>query len=131
MHSLRFRDTHSTSGVTTVRRNPAHPRGRTATLIGVMVLLTGAFQLYAQGPARSIPGNSQVAGAGMAQNGTTRSNTAQAVLHITATVMPTVFAPQAIPKTTSSGDVVIYLPSTQHVTDVTSESHPLPDSAGA
>jgi hypothetical protein len=102
-----------------------------AAFISMLVLLTGVPQLYAQGLARSIPGNSHVAGTMIAQNGAMHNNTGQAVLRITATVMPTVFAPQAIPKNTSSGDVLVYLPSTQQVTDVTSESHPLQDSAGA
>ena len=111
--------------------SPAQPPGRTVALISVMILLTGVFPLYAQGPARSIPGNSHVAGTMIAQNGTTQSNTAQAVLHLTATVMPIVLAPKEIPKNTPSGDVVFYLPSTQHVRDVTIESHPLQDGVGA
>jgi hypothetical protein len=72
-----------------------------------------------------------VAGTVMGQNGTTNSNTGQAVLHLTAIVVPIVMAPQEIPKNSSTGNVVVYLPSTQQVSDITSESHPLQDNAGA
>jgi hypothetical protein len=103
-------------------------------LLAAISLLCGLKleSLRAQDPVPFIPRNSShVAGTATWQNGTSHSNSGQAVLHITATVMPTVFAPQAIPKKTRSGDAVVYLPSTQHVTDVTFELHPLPDSARA
>ena len=117
----------------TIRLSPARARGRMAAQFGVILLLTGIPQLYAQGRTATASLVLRVRPEELLQeqNGTTNSNTGQAVLHLTAIVVPIVMAPQEIPKNSSTGNVVVYLPSTQQVSDITSESHPLQDNAGA
>jgi len=48
MQSLRSSGRHLAARLMTIRLSPARARGRTAALIGLIALLTGALQLYAQ-----------------------------------------------------------------------------------
>jgi hypothetical protein len=88
------------------------------------LLVCGPQRLLAQGTPAAI--NSLTG-----RNSATRTNTAQAVLHITATVVPVVIAPQPTLEDSSTRDRFISLPSHQLEIDVMSEWHALPDKAGA
>jgi hypothetical protein len=90
----------------------------------VLVVLASASQLYAQGRIASI-------NASAGRNATKRTSSAQAVLHISATIVRVAIAPQTISVQGNAKDLFITMPSRQPEMEVTSALHPLPDNQGA
>jgi hypothetical protein len=64
------------------------------------------------------------------RSASTRTNSASAVLVVTATVMPVVMAPPPTSENGNTRDVLINLPSRQLEMDVTSEWHTFSDRSG-
>ena len=95
-------------------------RTRVRTLIWRVFLLIAFSLLCAYQPAQLLAQNPPPA----------TSNKGQAVLHITATVVPVTLAPPSSQESSTSRNLAIYLPR-QRDMEVTSESHSLQDKSGA